>query len=116
MTSAENPRSPAGAARTFDVETIRAQFPILAREVNGTALHYLDNAATTQVPQTVLDAIVDHETRSRANVLRGVHALAEAATKAYESARGDVEEAGRRMRGLLHHGFNRESPGVHVLE
>jgi len=90
VTSAENSRSPAGAARTFDVETIRAQFPILAREVNGTAFHYLDNAATTQVPQTVLDAIIDHETRSRANVLRGVHALAEAATKAYESARGDV--------------------------
>ncbi len=74
----------------FEAEAIRAQFPILSREVNGTALHYLDNAATTQVPQAVIDAIMAHETQARANVLRGVHALAEAATQAYESARGDV--------------------------
>ena len=82
--------APRGDTSAFDTGTIRGQFPILSRQINGSALHYLDNAATTQVPQAVLDAIVAHETHSRANVLRGVHALAEAATEAYESARGDV--------------------------
>ncbi|HTP84922.1 MAG TPA: SufS family cysteine desulfurase, partial [Alphaproteobacteria bacterium] len=65
---------------------VRAQFPIFAG-ANGTALHYLDNAATSQVPRAVLDAIIAFETTSRANVLRGVHRLAEAATEAYDQAR-----------------------------
>ena len=79
-----------GEPAAFECAAIRDQFPILSREVNGTALHYLDNAATTQVPRAVLDAIAGFETHSRANVLRGVHTLAEAATEAYESARRDV--------------------------
>ncbi|MDP6350644.1 MAG: SufS family cysteine desulfurase [Alphaproteobacteria bacterium] len=71
----------------FDAGAVRAQFPILATQVHGRALHYLDNAATSQMPRQVLDAVVAHETTRRANVLRGVHALAEAATEAYEDAR-----------------------------
>lgn len=75
---------------SFDVAALRAQFPILARPVQGRPLHYLDNGASAQTPQAVLDAVRQYETTSRANVLRGVHALAEAATEAYESARGEV--------------------------
>src|SRR5262245_11355818 len=74
----------------FDVAGVRRQFPILSRPVNGTALHYLDNGASAQTPQAVLDAVRAYETTARANVLRGVHALAEAATEAYENARTDV--------------------------
>ncbi|HJQ58016.1 MAG TPA: SufS family cysteine desulfurase [Vineibacter sp.] len=75
---------------TFDVAAIRRQFPILARTVNGRPLHYLDNGASAQTPQAVLDAVHAYETSARANVLRGVHTLAEAATEAYEGARADV--------------------------
>lgn len=75
---------------SFDVAAIRRQFPILATQVHGHALHYLDNGATSQVPQAVLDAVVAHETKARANVLRSVHYLAEAATEAYEAARGKL--------------------------
>ena len=71
----------------FDVAAIRKQFPILQREFDGVSLHYLDNAATAQMPQVVVDALINHETTKRANVLRGVHHLAEEATQAYEDAR-----------------------------
>ncbi len=74
----------------FDPATLRRQFPILGREINGRPLHYLDNAATAQTPQSVLDAVAAHESRHRANVLRSVHALAEEATEAYERARADL--------------------------
>ena len=74
----------------FDVSTVRDQFPILRREFDGTPLHYLDNAASAQMPQTVIDRVAHHETTNRANVLRGVHRLAEAATQAYEGARTTV--------------------------
>jgi len=74
----------------FDVAAIRRQFPIFARPINGKELHYLDNGASAQTPQAVIDAVVTYETTSRANVLRGVHALAEAATELYENARVDV--------------------------
>ena len=73
----------------FDVRAIQAQFPILSHPVHGQPLHYLDNAATAQVPQAVLNAILHHETTARANVLRSIHALAEAATEAFEGARAD---------------------------
>jgi len=75
---------------SFDVAALRAEFPILATKVRGKPLHYLDNAATSQMPQTVLDTIIAHETHDRANVLRGVHTLAERATDAFEEARRDV--------------------------
>ena len=71
----------------LDVERIRADFPILQRQVNGRRLIYLDNAATTQKPQQVIDALVDFYTNTNANVHRGVHTLSVEATDAYESAR-----------------------------
>jgi len=69
---------------------IRADFPILAREEHGRRLVYLDNAATTQKPQAVLDAILGYYGTSNANVHRGAYGLAVAATEAYESARSTV--------------------------
>ncbi|MBW2256140.1 MAG: cysteine desulfurase [Deltaproteobacteria bacterium] len=75
----------------FDVEAIRAQFPILHQEVHGHPLVYLDNAATTQKPRAVLDAIEHHYTWSNANVHRGVHTLSERATVAFENARRSVQ-------------------------
>jgi len=73
---------------SFSVAAVRAQFPILA----DPKLHYLDNGATGQMPRAVLDAVAAHETTSRANVLRGVHRLAEAATEAYAQARRAVAD------------------------
>lgn len=73
--------------QVFDVEKIRAQFPILKRELYGKPLVYLDNAATSQKPQVVIDAIVDYYSRYNANIHRGVHTLSQEATDAYEAAR-----------------------------
>jgi cysteine desulfurase/selenocysteine lyase len=75
---------------TYDVAAVKAQFPIFRNPPRGKPLHYFDSAASSQVPQVVLDAVMRHETTARANVLRGVHALAEAATENYENARIDV--------------------------
>jgi cysteine desulfurase/selenocysteine lyase len=75
---------------SFDVAALRAEFPILSRNVHGKALHYLDNGASAQTPLVVIDAVRTYETTSRANVLRGVHRLAERATELYENARADV--------------------------
>lgn len=75
---------------SFDVAAIRAQFPILSREVDGNPLIYLDNAATTQKPQAVIDALVDYYTTCNSNVHRGAHALADEATRRYEAAREKV--------------------------
>jgi len=81
----------AAAPRTgFDVERIRADFPILRRTVRGRPLVYLDNAATTQKPQAVLDALIRYYTEINANVHRGVHQLSELATDAYEGSRDKV--------------------------
>ncbi len=77
-------------ATAFDPAAVRAQFPLLMRGLDGGPLHYLDNGATSQLPQAVLDAVIRFETTSRANVLRSVHRLAEAATDAYEGARLDI--------------------------
>lgn len=71
----------------FDVETIRKDFPILSRKVNGKPLVYFDNAATSQTPQQVIDAIVDYYSRYNSNIHRGVHTLSQEATDAYEQAR-----------------------------
>lgn len=73
-----------------DLSALRADFPILAREVNGKPLVYLDSAATTQKPQSVLDAMDSYYKHSNANVHRGAHTLAAEATELYESARGKV--------------------------
>lgn len=75
---------------SFDLQAIRVQFPILSRRIGDRPLHYLDNAATAQVPDFVLDALRRFETTSRANVLRGVHRLAEEATAAYAAARQSI--------------------------
>jgi cysteine desulfurase/selenocysteine lyase len=74
----------------FDVEGIRADFPILRRSVRGRPLVYLDNAATTQKPQAVLDALTAYYTEINANVHRGVHQLSELATDAYEGSREKI--------------------------
>lgn len=71
----------------FPVEQIRADFPILQREVNGKPLVYFDNAATSQTPKVVIDAIVDYYSNYNANIHRGVHALSQEATDKYEQAR-----------------------------
>lgn len=76
---------------SFDVETIRKDFPILASSVYGKPLVYLDNAATTQKPQCVLDALTKYYTEQNANIHRGVHFLSEVATFEYEKARGKVK-------------------------
>ena len=74
----------------FDVTVVRGQFPILAEIIDGKPVHYLDNGASAQTPDDVLDAVRAYETTGRANVLRGVHRLAERATDAYENARAEV--------------------------
>ena len=78
---------------TFDVDTIRAQFPILQRRVNGKPLVYLDSAASAQKPAAVIQAMAQAAETSYANVHRGVHTLANETTQAYEDAR----EAVRRL-------------------
>jgi cysteine desulfurase/selenocysteine lyase len=80
----------AGVARTFDVQRVRADFPILRRTVHGKPLVYLDNAATTQKPQAVIDALTRYYTHGNANVHRGVHLLSEIATEAFDGARSKV--------------------------
>ena len=75
----------------FDVERVRRDFPILGREVRGRPLVYLDNAATTQKPRAVLDALTRHYTESNANIHRGVHYLSETATQAHEAARATMQ-------------------------
>ena len=81
-----------GMVRTsLDVTTIRKDFPILGREVNGKPLVYLDNAATSQTPQQVIDVIVDYYQNYNANIHRGVHALSQEATDAYEEARQKIQ-------------------------
>ncbi len=77
----------ASTATALDVERIRADFPILQRQVNGRRLIYLDNAATTQKPRQVIDALVDFYTNTNANVHRGVHTLSVESTDLYEAAR-----------------------------
>jgi cysteine desulfurase/selenocysteine lyase len=76
----------------FPVDKIRADFPILKREVNGKPLVYFDNAATSQTPQVVIDAIVDYYSNSNANIHRGVHTLSQEATDLYEGARLKIQE------------------------
>ena len=75
----------------FDVERTRAEFPILGQEVNGRPLVYLDNGATSQKPHRVIDAIRRYYESDNANVHRGLHALSERATIAYEGARDTVK-------------------------
>ena len=75
-----------------DLRALRADFPILEREINGHRLIYLDSAATTQKPQSVLDAMDDYYRANNANVHRGAHTLAGEATEMYEGARARVAQ------------------------
>src|SRR5947199_177227 len=81
------------ARRTaFDVARVRADFPILREKVHGQPLVYLDNAASTQKPRAVIDAIAHYYETTHANVHRGVHHLSQVATQAYEDARLKVQK------------------------
>ena len=75
----------------FNVETIRKDFPILSRLVNGKPLVYFDNAATSQTPQQVIDVIVDYYANYNANIHRGVHTLSQEATDLYEASRQKIK-------------------------
>jgi len=83
--------SPTTKSRSLDINIIRQEFPILNREVKGRPLIYLDNAATTQKPQQVLDALMHYYTNYNANIHRGIHTLAEEATAAFEQTRDAVK-------------------------
>lgn len=76
----------------YDVEKFRNQFPVLSRKVNGKALVYFDNGATTQKPSAVIDSIVNYYSSYNANIHRGVHALSQEASAAYENARKIVQK------------------------
>jgi cysteine desulfurase/selenocysteine lyase len=77
---------------SLDVESVRDDFPILRTKVHGKPLVYLDNAATSQKPQAVIDSLVNYYTTTNANVHRGVHLLSQMASDAYEEARGKVRD------------------------
>ena len=77
---------------TFDVARIREDFPLLKQTVNGKPLVYLDNAATSQKPQSVIDALVRYYTTVNSNVHRGVHTLSQLATDDYEAARSKARK------------------------
>ena len=82
---------PASRVSTFDVERVRREFAILHQKVNGKPLVYLDNAATSQKPESVLRTIDKYYREYNSNIHRGVHYLSERATQAYEQARGTVQ-------------------------
>ena len=79
------------AESSLDLARLRADFPILRIKVNGKPLAYLDNAATAQMPQPVLDRLIRYQTTEHANIHRGVHHLSEVATAAYEGARRTIQ-------------------------
>src|SRR6056297_3361582 len=74
----------------FDVESVRADFPILSREVNGKPLVYLDNGASAQKPHVVIDAVSRAYAEEYSNVHRGLHYLSNLATEKYEGVRGKI--------------------------
>ena len=78
--------------KTLDITAIRQEFPVLNRKVKGRPLIYLDNAATTQKPQVVIDALTYYYNHLNANIHRGIHTLAEEATAAFEETRDTVKE------------------------
>ncbi len=86
------PESTLQARAALDVESIRKDFPILHQNVHGKPLVYLDNAASAQVPQAVIDALQKYYETDRANVHRGVHELSQRATDDYEGARADIQK------------------------
>ncbi len=89
------------ATRAFDVSAARKDFPILDRKVHGKPLVYLDNAATSQKPRSVIDALTKFYTEYNANIHRGVHFLSQQASEAYDAVRGKVQR-------FIHAGTERE--------
>ena len=87
MNAVTHPAATGRGAAPLDVAAVRRDFPILARTVNGQPLAYLDNAASSQRPQAVIDAISRYYETTHANVHRGVHALSQEATDLFEGAR-----------------------------
>lgn len=83
--------SPTSSDSSVDWARVRAQFPALHQEINGKSLVYLDSAASSQVPQRVIDALVGYHAQTHSNVHRGVHTLSQRATNAYEQARLKVQ-------------------------
>ena len=79
------------AASSLDLARLRSEFPVLRTKVNGRPLVYLDNAASAQMPQPVLDRLIRYQTTEHANIHRGVHHLSEVATAAYEGARRTIQ-------------------------
>ena len=90
-TNAALPHSPDVVVSGFDVERLRSDFPILRERVHGKPLVYLDNAATSQKPETVINAIANYYRHDNANIHRGVHLLSQRGTDDYEAARGAVQ-------------------------
>ena len=82
--------APLPIPKLLDITAIRQEFPILGREIKGRPLIYLDNAATTQKPRSVIDALVQYYSNYNANIHRGIHTLAEEATAAFEETRDSV--------------------------
>ncbi len=99
-TIAHRPGTPIETA-SFDLESVRADFPILRERIHGRSLVYLDNAATSQKPDAVIQAMVDYYIHDNANIHRGVHLLSQRATDAYEAVRMAVQS-------FLHAGEARE--------
>jgi cysteine desulfurase/selenocysteine lyase len=91
ITITARPRAPAIRETRWDVERVRKDFPALHQHVHDKPLVYLDNAATSQKPQAVIDTLVTYYARQNANVHRGVHLLSERATEAYENARAGIQ-------------------------
>ena len=98
---AELTRASVTAAPVFDVELVRADFPILQRKIEGKPLIYLDNAASSQMPQAVIDRLVRYQSTQHANIHRAVHTLSEIATAEYEEAR-------RKLQRFIHAADERE--------
>ena len=98
---AERSRPSATGMAAFDVERVRADFPILQLKIEGKPLVYLDNAASSQMPQQVIDRLVRYQTSEHANIHRAVHTLSEIATAEYEEAR-------RKLQRFIHAGDERE--------
>ena len=87
----------------FDAKQIQKDFPILNRPINGKRLVYLDNAATTQKPQAMIDALKVYYANTNANIHRGIHTLSEEATSQYEGVRKKVGRFHRRPFHREHH-------------
>ena len=99
----------------FNVNKVRADFPILSREVYGKPLVYLDNGATTQKPRQVVEAMVDEYYNVNANVHRGVHFLSQQATDLHEASREVVRPRTQHQRNHLHTRHNRKHQPARLL-